>query len=100
MFGFLCAILEFLLVQIPTNMNGLIEYRAHPFWLQKYCPSHEMDGTPRCCSCERMEVVQFEFGVVTTLLGYISCCMPKLSQFIPKLFIYLSAKGIKICIAG
>jgi hypothetical protein len=44
--------------------------------------------------------VQFEFGVVTTLLGYISCCMPKLSQFIPKLFIYLSAKGIKICIAG
>uniref|UniRef100_A0A0E0L8M7 LIM zinc-binding domain-containing protein n=1 Tax=Oryza punctata TaxID=4537 RepID=A0A0E0L8M7_ORYPU len=45
----------FLLVQIPTNMNGLIEYRAHPFWLQKYCPSHEVDGTPRCCSCERME---------------------------------------------
>nr|CAB3469620.1 unnamed protein product [Digitaria exilis] len=41
--------------QIPTNMNGLIEYRAHPFWLQKYCPSHEVDGTPRCCSCERME---------------------------------------------
>lgn len=37
-------------------MNGLIEYRAHPFWLQKYCPSHETDGTPRCCSCERMEV--------------------------------------------
>ncbi|KVI02643.1 Protein of unknown function DUF3633 [Cynara cardunculus var. scolymus] len=30
-------------------------YRAHPFWLQKYCPSHEHDGTPRCCSCERME---------------------------------------------
>ncbi|KAJ6852224.1 protein DA1-related 1-like [Iris pallida] len=40
---------------IPTNMNGLIEYRAHPFWLQKYCPSHEIDGTPRCCSCEKME---------------------------------------------
>lgn len=40
---------------IPTNMAGLIEYRAHPFWLQKYCPSHELDGTPRCCSCERME---------------------------------------------
>lgn len=28
---------------------------AHPFWVQKYCPSHEHDGTPRCCSCERME---------------------------------------------
>ncbi|KAK3411433.1 hypothetical protein EUGRSUZ_I00203 [Eucalyptus grandis] len=40
---------------IPTNAAGLIEYRAHPFWQQKYCPSHEQDGTPRCCSCERME---------------------------------------------
>eukprot|EP00262_Sarcandra_glabra_P011783 TRINITY_DN2901_c0_g1_i5.p1 TRINITY_DN2901_c0_g1~~TRINITY_DN2901_c0_g1_i5.p1 ORF type:complete len:356 (-),score=44.91 TRINITY_DN2901_c0_g1_i5:867-1934(-) len=40
---------------IPTNISGLIEYRAHPFWEQKYCPSHESDGTPRCCSCERME---------------------------------------------
>lgn len=40
---------------IPSNAAGLIEYRAHPFWLQKYCPSHERDGTPRCCSCERME---------------------------------------------
>ncbi|URE22688.1 T-complex protein 1 subunit [Musa troglodytarum] len=40
---------------IPANMNGFIEYRALPFWLQKYCPSHEMDRTPRCCSCERME---------------------------------------------
>ncbi|KAJ1393205.1 Zinc finger, LIM-type [Sesbania bispinosa] len=41
--------------QIPTNHAGLIEYRAHPFWIQKYCPSHEHDNTPRCCSCERME---------------------------------------------
>uniref|UniRef100_A0A7C9ENY7 LIM zinc-binding domain-containing protein n=1 Tax=Opuntia streptacantha TaxID=393608 RepID=A0A7C9ENY7_OPUST len=40
---------------IPTNPAGLIEYRAHPFWMQKYCPSHEHDMTPRCCSCERME---------------------------------------------
>ncbi|XP_078177967.1 protein DA1-related 1-like isoform X1 [Carex rostrata] len=40
---------------IPTNKNGLIEYRAHPFWMQKYCPSHEDDDTPRCCSCERLE---------------------------------------------
>ncbi|XP_073306215.1 protein DA1-like [Primulina huaijiensis] len=40
---------------IRTNATGLIEYRAHPFWSQKYCPSHEHDGTPRCCSCERME---------------------------------------------
>ncbi|KAK3128544.1 hypothetical protein QOZ80_6BG0463240 [Eleusine coracana subsp. coracana] len=40
---------------IPANINGFIEYRAHPFWLQKYCPSHEVDDTPRCCSCQRME---------------------------------------------
>lgn len=40
---------------IPTNLVGLIEYRALPFWGQKYCPSHEHDSTPRCCSCERME---------------------------------------------
>ncbi|KAI5060278.1 hypothetical protein GOP47_0024698 [Adiantum capillus-veneris] len=40
---------------IPTNTTGLIEYRAHPFWGQKYCPSHEIDSTPRCCSCERVE---------------------------------------------
>ncbi|PAN50423.1 hypothetical protein PAHAL_9G518900 [Panicum hallii] len=40
---------------IPTNRSGLIEYRAHPFWGQKYCPLHEQDRTPRCCSCEKME---------------------------------------------
>lgn len=33
----------------------MVEFREHPFWLQKYCPVHEHDGTPRCCSCERME---------------------------------------------
>ncbi|CAL1387425.1 unnamed protein product [Linum trigynum] len=40
---------------IPTNSAGLIEYRCHPFWSQKYCPSHEHDSTARCCSCERLE---------------------------------------------
>ncbi|XP_009797651.1 protein DA1-related 2-like isoform X1 [Nicotiana sylvestris] len=40
---------------IPTNAAGLIEYRCHPFWSQKYCPSHENDVTKRCCSCERLE---------------------------------------------
>ncbi|CAL5349931.1 unnamed protein product [Camellia sinensis] len=42
-------------LQIPTNGAGLIEYRCHPFWSQKYCPSHEYDNTARCCSCERLE---------------------------------------------
>ena len=48
--------INFCSIQIPPNSAGLIEYRAHPFWLQKYCPSHERDGTPRCCSCQRLEV--------------------------------------------
>lgn len=46
---------------IPLNAIGLIEYRSHPFWKQKYCPSHERDGTPQCCSCERMEVKDARF---------------------------------------
>lgn len=53
-------------LQIPANSAGLIEYRAHPFWLQKYCPSHEHDGTPRCCSCERMEVSYISFQNISS----------------------------------
>ncbi|XP_051120139.1 protein DA1-related 1 [Andrographis paniculata] len=49
---------------IPTNAAGLIEYRAHPFWHQKYCPAHEHDGTPRCCSCERMEQADARFLIL------------------------------------
>ncbi|KAI3452107.1 hypothetical protein Pfo_008772 [Paulownia fortunei] len=49
---------------IPTNADGLIEYRAHPFWHQKYCPAHENDGTPRCCSCERMEPVDARYLIL------------------------------------
>ncbi|GAU41037.1 hypothetical protein TSUD_133440 [Trifolium subterraneum] len=41
--------------EIPINGSGLIEYRCHPYWNQKYCPSHEYDNTARCCSCERLE---------------------------------------------
>ncbi|KAK4390643.1 protein DA1, partial [Sesamum angolense] len=49
--------------EIPTNAAGLIEYRAS-FWSQKYCPSHEHDGTPRCCSCERMESWDARFAAL------------------------------------
>ncbi|KAG8389976.1 hypothetical protein BUALT_Bualt01G0035400 [Buddleja alternifolia] len=49
---------------IPTNAAGLIEYRAHPFWSQKYCPNHEHDGTPRCCSCERLESWNARFAAL------------------------------------
>ncbi|GBG60971.1 hypothetical protein CBR_g18569 [Chara braunii] len=47
---------------IPANMYGLIEYRSHPFWSDKYCPSHENDGTPRCCGCERLEARDAQFA--------------------------------------
>uniref|UniRef100_F6I443 LIM zinc-binding domain-containing protein n=1 Tax=Vitis vinifera TaxID=29760 RepID=F6I443_VITVI len=38
-----------------ANPAGPMEHREHPFWVQKYCPSHEHDGTPSCVSCERKE---------------------------------------------
>ncbi|KVI09888.1 Protein of unknown function DUF3633 [Cynara cardunculus var. scolymus] len=47
--------------EIPTNGAGLIEYRCHPFWSQKYCPAHEHDNTARCCSCERLESVNARY---------------------------------------
>ncbi|KAJ0764405.1 putative transcription factor interactor and regulator LIM family [Helianthus annuus] len=46
---------------IPTNVDGLIEYRCHPFWSQRYCPAHEHDNTARCCSCERLESVNVRY---------------------------------------
>ncbi|XP_054797130.1 protein DA1-related 2 isoform X2 [Prosopis cineraria] len=46
---------------IPINAAGLIEYRCHPFWSQKYCPSHEYDDTARCCSCERLESLNAKY---------------------------------------
>ncbi|KAI8567393.1 hypothetical protein RHMOL_Rhmol02G0118400 [Rhododendron molle] len=76
---------------IPTNVDGLIEYRAHPLWVQKYCLFHEHDGTPRCCSCERMEdeIVEkiakqsqpnvinprFEVQIFIDVLGKRSACL-------------------------
>eukprot|EP00261_Vitis_vinifera_P030374 XP_010665311.2 PREDICTED: protein DA1-related 1-like [Vitis vinifera] len=38
-----------------ANPACLMEDREHPFWVQKYCPSHKHDGTPSCFSCERKE---------------------------------------------
>lgn len=46
---------------IPKNAAGLIEYRCHPFWSQKYCPAHESDNTTRCCSCERLKPRSAEY---------------------------------------
>ncbi|WVZ53198.1 hypothetical protein U9M48_004171 [Paspalum notatum var. saurae] len=40
--------------------SGLTEYRAHPFWGQKYCPLHEQDRTSRCCSSKEHKVCHWE----------------------------------------
>ncbi|KAL1204301.1 Protein DA1-related 6 [Cardamine amara subsp. amara] len=40
--------------KIPSTEKG-IEFSYHPFWKEKYCPSHEEDGTAKCFSCERLE---------------------------------------------
>ncbi|KAH7845913.1 hypothetical protein Vadar_007410 [Vaccinium darrowii] len=51
-------------LEIPTKAAGLIDYTAHPFWAQKYCPSHKHDGTPRCCSCERLEPRETQYAAL------------------------------------
>ncbi|KAL1204300.1 Protein DA1-related 3 [Cardamine amara subsp. amara] len=41
--------------KIPLTKEGR-KFSEHEFWKEKYCPSHEDDGTlPKCCSCERLE---------------------------------------------
>ncbi|KAG7535772.1 Zinc finger LIM-type [Arabidopsis thaliana x Arabidopsis arenosa] len=40
--------------KFPSTEEGR-EYKHHFFWKEKYCPFHEVDGTPKCCSCERLE---------------------------------------------
>ncbi|KAF8397387.1 hypothetical protein HHK36_016300 [Tetracentron sinense] len=55
---------------IPTNRAGLIEYRSHPFWCQKYCPSHEHDNTTRCSSCERLEIALLPYSLLFVLKSW------------------------------
>lgn len=43
-------------LQLPRSTDG-VEFRTNAFWMQKYCPSHEQDGTPECCSCTKLEVL-------------------------------------------
>ncbi|KAL1208663.1 Protein DA1-related 3 [Cardamine amara subsp. amara] len=51
-YGLNCYVCE---EKIPLTAEGIIKYNEHPFWKEKYCPSHEDDGTAKCCSCERLE---------------------------------------------
>ncbi|EFH70101.1 hypothetical protein ARALYDRAFT_891111 [Arabidopsis lyrata subsp. lyrata] len=41
-----------------------IEYNEHPFWLEKYCACHDFDGTPKCCSCERLEPKETNYVII------------------------------------
>ncbi|KAI7726843.1 hypothetical protein M8C21_021697, partial [Ambrosia artemisiifolia] len=47
-----------------TDAAGFVEYKVHPFWAQKYCPHHERDGTPRCCSCDRFEPKEVQYAAL------------------------------------
>ncbi|XP_020421240.1 protein DA1-related 1-like [Prunus persica] len=47
-----CGVCENL---IPSNSDGQVKTMVHPISLQRSCPSHEDDGTPRCCGCARIK---------------------------------------------
>ncbi|CAB4282704.1 unnamed protein product [Prunus armeniaca] len=50
----LCVVCEKV---IRSNSDGGFnnKFLVHHFWPQRSCPSHEEDGTPKCCSCERLQ---------------------------------------------
>lgn len=37
------------------QVNGRIEYSTSYFWKQKFCRKHMSDGTPHCCSCNKLK---------------------------------------------
>lgn len=39
------------------QVDGCIEWSTSYFWKQKYCRSHSSDGTPHCCSCNKLRPV-------------------------------------------
>ncbi|CAI5526946.1 unnamed protein product [Closterium sp. Naga37s-1] len=40
---------------IRPNPEGMINFRSHPFWGDKWCPGHMTDSTPSCTSCCRLQ---------------------------------------------
>ena len=40
---------------LPNAPSGVIEYAVTPFWNQKFCRSHQRDGTRKCFACNRLE---------------------------------------------
>lgn len=54
-------ILFYIFHGVTINVNVTVffqmkKYNHHPFWEERYCPAHDSDGTPKCFSCERLEV--------------------------------------------
>ncbi|XP_062006236.1 protein DA1-like [Rosa rugosa] len=52
-----CYELEYLVCNVckKSIQDGQVEYKEYPLWRRRYCSSHVNDGTPRCCSCERLK---------------------------------------------
>lgn len=46
---------------IPMRADGRIEWQENPFWKNQHCPSHRVDGTPQCCSCNKLKPVADEW---------------------------------------
>ena len=57
----MCTVHLCIMRYTPLNMaaavqaNGHVEYLVSSFWKQNYCKKHSSDGTPRCCSCNRLK---------------------------------------------
>ncbi|CAI5998422.1 unnamed protein product [Closterium sp. NIES-65] len=64
---------------IRPNPAGMINFRSHPFWGDKWCPAHMTDSTPSCTSCSRLQAV-FESTQncipSSLLLVLLPCCLP------------------------
>lgn len=56
---FVDPLLYFFMVTMNVHVTVFFQMRMfneHQFWKERYCPAHEADGTPKCFSCERLEV--------------------------------------------
>ncbi|KAK4774865.1 hypothetical protein SAY86_009800 [Trapa natans] len=59
---------------LPRTANG-VHLRTNHFWMQKYCPSHEHDGTPICSSCMRLEPRDMPYKVLDAGRRLCSQCL-------------------------
>ncbi|KAF8101447.1 hypothetical protein N665_0205s0040 [Sinapis alba] len=59
--------------KVKTKM---FKYHQHHFWKEKYCAAHDSDGTPKCCSCERLEPRGTDFVMLDDGRWLCLECMP------------------------